>query len=761
MLESPGIILMGASEWSNIYSEPHEIEYFFDIDGTAYGQSDIRGTPQIKRPFFKEPSFGIVASATLDLTVVPKGVIPKAAEVKAYCRLISSDHKKFTSWYPQGIYYISKRHKEGDRLVLSCRDGVIKTGRTYLDKTEFINWPVDCDLVVDEICELCELTLDSRTVLNSTIQVEYPNEFLMSEVLAMIGSAHGGNWVLTNEGKLRLIPFPDQRVQATAEDIGFSYRGYTAYSTGKQIVSRITLTDSAENQFSYGDDTGIEVGAVCEYATDAIAQNLYQTFGGAEFVPYKLNGAYISPLSEIGDRIQISTRGGDPLELVIGNMTFGCSPYFSATLEIGVQEDDEEEYPYISPADLKAKRVISVSQTYFGNRINRTEGFVSEYVQNNEIVAKMVANANEFSMKQKTENGWKDRIYFDPVAGQYVIDGSVTIKAMGTIEERVARAELAVEPGNIMATVTNSTQWGSVTASIQANADGLTTKVSKNGIIGEINNSGESIRIQANKIDISGAEISLTGKVSANNNVVIGQDGRITAVGGTFTSCTVTDNLQASNWTFGTLGMSYTNSQRGVSFAIHDNVDSIQLGAVGTTTIYGSDSTHDTYVKGRAVYVAGTANNQRVIVGQGQRPSGDYYNDACIYIEGAGSDDSSSRGNLGTGDCWWDYIYVRGISKSRADSYLSSRTRKKDIHDLPEFGEEIDALRPVSYKLISGDDSINYGLILEETMDIMPDICYIDKTYGMKASGIRYEMLIPVLLKEIQVLRKRVTALEG
>jgi hypothetical protein len=54
------------------------------------------------------------------------------------------------------------------------------------------------------------------------------------------------------------------------------------------------------------------------------------------------------------------------------------------------------------------------------------------------------------------------------------------------------------------------------------------------------------------------------------------------------------------------------------------------------------------------------------------------------------------------------------------------------------------------------EEKVRYGLIYEETEEIMPEIC----TKREENKAINYMELIPVLLKEIQELRKRVGELE-
>ena len=88
----------------------------------------------------------------------------------------------------------------------------------------------------------------------------------------------------------------------------------------------------------------------------------------------------------------------------------------------------------------------------------------------------------------------------------------------------------------------------------------------------------------------------------------------------------------------------------------------------------------------------------------------------------------------------------------------SSREKKHDIEEIPDMGEAIDRCTPVSFA--SNDDETektHSGLIYEDTEDIVPVVC--ENTDGLK--NINYVELVPVLLKEIQSLRKRVASLEN
>ena len=107
---------------------------------------------------------------------------------------------------------------------------------------------------------------------------------------------------------------------------------------------------------------------------------------------------------------------------------------------------------------------------------------------------------------------------------------------------------------------------------------------------------------------------------------------------------------------------------------------------------------------------------------------------------------------IGSSDKKINRIYADDVTYTTL-TQSSSRDVKHDIKDMQSPGERLDRLRPVTF--VYNDDKegrIRQGLILEETREIMPEIC--------TETGINYMELVPMLLKEVQELRARVAALE-
>ena len=92
----------------------------------------------------------------------------------------------------------------------------------------------------------------------------------------------------------------------------------------------------------------------------------------------------------------------------------------------------------------------------------------------------------------------------------------------------------------------------------------------------------------------------------------------------------------------------------------------------------------------------------------------------------------------------------------------SSKNIKHDIKPMQDIGERLDKLQLVTY--VYNDDKNErkrFGLIHEDTIKVLPEICIGDESSKPEDKGINYMELVPMLLKEVQELRKRVTDLEN
>lgn len=118
--------------------------------------------------------------------------------------------------------------------------------------------------------------------------------------------------------------------------------------------------------------------------------------------------------------------------------------------------------------------------------------------------------------------------------------------AISSLASRVSAAELKITDSAIISTVTNSSYWSGLSSrlttaesSISQNADNIALKVSKDGIISAINQSAESVTIDASKINLSGyvtvTDLSTGGRTTIDgSNITTGSINADRISGGTY-----------------------------------------------------------------------------------------------------------------------------------------------------------------------------------------------------------------------------------
>ena len=173
------------------------------IDDVEY-REDLIWEASIKHSLYTEDSFSVggTCSAELNLKVTPQGTIPRMAEIKVYVA-VTNDYQT-SEWLPHGVYYIFKREENHDgTLSIIAYDAMLKSEQVgYSSATGF---PMAMDALVSDACTRMGVTLDSGTTISSALKVEYDSTLSLREYLSYVALAHGGNWTITPDGKLKLV----------------------------------------------------------------------------------------------------------------------------------------------------------------------------------------------------------------------------------------------------------------------------------------------------------------------------------------------------------------------------------------------------------------------------------------------------------------------------------------------------------------------------------------------------------------------------
>lgn len=176
------------------------------IGGQTYGQDRLVSC-QTSRALFTGNTLAVGGcyAGQISLSLREPGDIPRMAEIRLYTRLVNGGQA--SEWLPAGVYFTDTRETDKATGVLSLTgyDAMLKAEQTYLREGDVGVWPRSMAAVTRDICARLGVELDSRTALSPDYLAEYPNDYTMREMLGYIAAAHGGNWIITPAGRLRLV----------------------------------------------------------------------------------------------------------------------------------------------------------------------------------------------------------------------------------------------------------------------------------------------------------------------------------------------------------------------------------------------------------------------------------------------------------------------------------------------------------------------------------------------------------------------------
>ena len=334
-----------------------ELETKAKIAGKEY---TAISAPVINRALMDSPlSVGNCISATLSISVLTEDDIPPSSVIVIMGRVKRGT--EVSEWMEFGTFYINQRNADYDGLItFSCYDAMLKASQRYVTTASGSEgWPKSMSSAVAEIAGRIGVELDSRTVINTgeDYVVSLSTEYTMLQVLGYIGACHGGNWVITPENKLRLVPLSSTpTVQSTGLVNIPAVLGQI--STGDAVtVTGVSMDGKNDTSYIAGSSTGavIKLGQN-PYATTAICDNLITTLEGLVYSPYSATNTIYDPAAELGDPIKI------------GSEIFGVLAVENSTFDVGVRADisapnNEElssEYPYLPETDQIKQTVANL-----------------------------------------------------------------------------------------------------------------------------------------------------------------------------------------------------------------------------------------------------------------------------------------------------------------------------------------------------------------------------------------------------------------
>lgn len=178
------------------------------IAGVTYGEDQIVSLSTTSDLFAEDTmSIGGAVAKEIDLVLRQPGTIPRMAQMIPSYRLVKGTQA--SEWIQKGIYYIDTRSVDEVTGVMTIHgyDDMLKAEQVW-EPAQSLEFPMTMVQAVNVIAQLMGVTLDPRTALNQIYTIDYPaNNYTLRDVLRYIAVANAGNWIITDDGKLRLVSF--------------------------------------------------------------------------------------------------------------------------------------------------------------------------------------------------------------------------------------------------------------------------------------------------------------------------------------------------------------------------------------------------------------------------------------------------------------------------------------------------------------------------------------------------------------------------
>ena len=400
------------NNWNDVFAIDHKTEFKAVINEITYTYSQIKSA-QITKSMMDKLTLGQATSAMLDMVFRPQGTIPTAAKIECYVRLanyepttaitdeasniiktddgyvLASAYSVITDWIPFGTFYIDTRETAANGLMtITAYDRMLAAEQSFPSTagsmtmsaaTAYIAAAIGVD--VDSRNQIAPYSIDSPVGL-----------YTMREVLSGIAAASGGNFVITENNKLRLIriasPSISENMRVASCDV----------LSDVKTIGKVTLYPDTETQYSSG-TSGYEIQADCIYATQAICDYVKSLLSGATYLPYSAGTAILNPALELGDSVK---PNGNQSILASAVFTIGVS--MSANIEAPIDAEVNHEYPYQSRT--KEERKLATSQSRIEKTTEEIRLSVEGKADADDVQTAIDLNLNELSLSYTAgENG--------------------------------------------------------------------------------------------------------------------------------------------------------------------------------------------------------------------------------------------------------------------------------------------------------------------------------------------------------------------
>lgn len=334
------------------------------------------------------PQIGVCHSTICELTLIESSKNwPRMAQFTVRVRLSSADNTQKSEWLLMGTFYTDERSEDAfGNLSITAYDRMLMTEQYWTDKIREqdlpASWPVTSKAWADMMVNAGLIEIDSRTTLDDTVPIIGLNTAsTIRDNLRTIAAAHGSNWQVTPDGKLRLVPFVNivdgqaaiagiaiagisvvgDGVIESADGIDYAFLGMDVQSFDSSPaldgITGVNLETEAGNVAAAGTTSGYVLSASCEFANSTgLADLCLSKLQGYVYKPFSAGNAILDPASEVGDIVIINGRSYQMMSI-----DWNLSTWPTADIGAAYDQEVDHEYTILAPEAKTYRKTMAAT----------------------------------------------------------------------------------------------------------------------------------------------------------------------------------------------------------------------------------------------------------------------------------------------------------------------------------------------------------------------------------------------------------------
>jgi hypothetical protein len=467
-------------------SQPsRELSIKCTIDGKVYTDLDIQEC-SIEESILTSDDFklGSATASTFDLTLLnmDDSLSGKSFEGKEVYVEIGAVLDRFSQpmeYVPMGTFLIEKGTKDKNIIKLTGLDKMILFEKPYVSS---IPYPATLRQILQEACSLAGVTLENKSFLNQDYIVTSPPDLenvTLRNVLEYISELACGFACINRSGNLGIFTFTNTEI--TIDGNNFYNMNISEYDY--KPINRVVIKNEVDSK-EVGTGTNIiEIvdNIFANNPTDELINNIYNSIIDFEFKPFTTTWQG-NVLTAPADIINVSEKDNEVYRSFIAKQKFVYSTGLKCEIATNAKTAIQTEY---QPKGTLTQK-IEKTKNELKSKIEQTEDkILLEVEEVGKFVASLQLEADNINLKVEE---------LDKSVGQISVKANEIDLSVKSLGESVGNAQ----------------------TQLNIQADQLSTKVEKDGIMSAIVQSPETIKFSANKIELDGI-------TQVNGNVELGK----------------------------------------------------------------------------------------------------------------------------------------------------------------------------------------------------------------------------------------------